>query len=205
MAIEIFEEIAQNSDEWYNCRRGIVTASELHCVIANGRGGAESKTRAKYMRRLAGEILTEEPAERFERPEFDRGHAMEPEIRSYYSMVNDVDVKQVGFVRNGRIGCSPDGLVGDKGAVEFKSKKPEVLIEVLQAKELPSEHKAQVQGILMVTEREWVDFMAYWPKIPKFELRVHRDEAYIGSLRRGVAQFYEELDALVDFLKSYGA
>lgn len=205
MAIEIFEEIEQNSAAWYECRRGIVTASELHTVIANGRGGGESKTRASYMRRLAGEILTEEPAETFKSAEMDRGHTMEPEIRSYYSMVNDVDVKQVGFIRNGRIGCSPDGLVGNRGAVEFKSKKPEVLIGVLQAKELPSEHKAQVQGILMVTEREWVDFMAYWPKMPKFELRVHRDEAYIASLRRGVAQFYEELDALVDFLKSYGA
>ena len=172
--------------------------------IANGRGGAESKTRAAYMRRLAGEILTGDPAETFRSNEMGRGHEMEPEIRSYYSMVNDVDVKQVGFVRNGRIGCSPDGLVGDKGAVEFKSKKPEVLIEVLQKKELPSEHKAQVHSILMVTEREWVDFMAYWPKMPKFETRVYRDEVYIASLRRGVSQFYEELDALVDMLRNYG-
>ena len=34
-------------------------------------------------------------------------------------MLADTDVQQIGFVKRGRFGASPDGLVGSDGLVEF--------------------------------------------------------------------------------------
>ena len=63
--VEIIEidEIEQGSQEWFQIRLGIPTASNFSIVMASGRDGDESKTRAQYMRVLAGEILTGRPGE----------------------------------------------------------------------------------------------------------------------------------------------
>ena len=51
--IQIFDEIEQGTPDWFECRRGIPTASKFATVMAKGEG----KTRSEYMRKLAGEIL----------------------------------------------------------------------------------------------------------------------------------------------------
>lgn len=204
MAIEIFDAIEQGTPEWFAVRAGIPTASEFHTVMAQGRGGGESITRRKYMYALAGERITEEPAENFANAAMDRGHAMEPDARRFYEFTHGVEVSQIGFIRNGGKGCSPDALVGDSGMLEIKTKRPNVLIEVLKSGAVPPEHAAQLQGALWVAEREWIDFIAYWPKMPPFTKRVHRDEIYIARLAKAVAEFNAELDALVDEIRKMG-
>ena len=67
-------------------------------VMAIGKGGAESKTRATYLRKLAGEIITGEPMENFSNAH--RGHAMEGE--GAIDTVTDADPQLVGFIRNGQ-------------------------------------------------------------------------------------------------------
>ena len=161
--MEIFD-CDQNSDEWLRVRCGIPTASAFKDVLAKGQG----KTRRTYMLKLAGEIITGEPSENFTNSHMDRGHEMEADARETYAFMNDADPQLVGFVRNGRKGASPDALIGDAGAAEFKSKMPHILADVLLRDEIPSEHVAQVQGVLWVCEREWCDFVAYWPKMPLF-------------------------------------
>jgi len=59
---------------------------------------------------------------------------------------------------------------------------------------LPPEHLAQCQGNLWVAEREWIDFVSYWPKMPLFVKRVYRDEIYIKNLAAEVDLFNSELD-----------
>ena len=98
----------------------------------------------------------------------ERGRVMEGEARRLYEFLNDAELQHVGFVRNGNTGCSPDSLIGDGGVLEIKTKLPHLQIEVLIADELPPEHKAQVQGHLLVCDRDFVDFASYWPKIPLF-------------------------------------
>lgn len=194
--IEIYRG-EQGTDEWRQMRAGIPTASEFATVLAKGRGGGESKTRRTYLLKLAGERLTGEPAESYSNGHMERGTAMEAEARDAYAFMRDAEYEQVGFIRNGNAGCSPDGLIGDDGMVEIKTKLPHLQLEVLLANELPAEHIAQCQGALWIAEREWLDFVSYWPRLNLFVTRVVRDEAYIARLKIEVADFNEELDTIV--------
>ncbi|MGB3833730.1 MAG: lambda exonuclease family protein [Mesorhizobium sp.] len=203
MTMQIFEEIEQGTDAWFECRMGIPTASMFATVMASGRSGGESKTRAKYMRQLAGEIICGAPTEGYSNASMDRGHVMEPQARKRYAFLTDAEIKQVGFIRNGEKGCSPDSLVGANGMLEIKSKLPDLVIECIERGSFPPEHKAQCQGGLWVAEREWIDIVVYWPGMPFFIKRAYRDEAYIAEMSRAVKVFNEELAELVERIRAY--
>lgn len=204
MTVEIID-VPQNSEEWIRARMGIPTSSMFATVMASGRGGGESKTRATYLRKLAGEIITDEPMENFTNAHMERGHAMEQEARDYYAFLRGVEPQLVGFIRNGDKGGSPDSLIGEDGLLEIKTALPHILIGYIEADKFPPEHMAQCQGNLWVSEREWLDISVYWPKMPPFIKRITRDEKYILNLAGEVARFNDELAALVERVKAYGA
>lgn len=195
-----FIECEQNSDLWRAARCGLATASEFSSILAKGEG----KTRRSYMLRLAGERLTGVPADGFESADTIRGHQMEPEARETYSFVTGSEPQLVGFIKNGNVGCSPDALINANGLLEIKTKKPALLIEVLLKGEFPSEHKAQCQGALWISEREWIDLAVYWPGLPLFITRAKRDETYIVNLAGEVERFNVELDGVVASIRNYG-
>lgn len=189
----------QCSDEWYSARLGIPTASEFHTVLAKGQG----ITRKSYMLKLAGEVLTGEPAQSYNNDHMDRGKAMEDEARTLYAFMYDADTESVGFLRNGRKGWSPDSLIGTNGGLEIKTAFPHILIDKLLKDDFPPEHKAQVQGGIWVGEREWIDLVIYWPKLPLFVKRAYRDDVYIKALSDEVDRFNEELSATVEKISNY--
>jgi len=190
--LRIFD-CAQNSPEWTEARRGIPTASRFSDVLAKGQG----ITRRKYLLTLAGEILTGECAEGFTNAHMERGHAMEDDARQMYAFMRDADPVLVGFMRRGRVGASPDSLVGDDGLLEIKTKLPHLQLDCLEKGKLPSEHVAQVQGQIWVSGRQFCDFVSYWPRMPLFHVRVERDDNYIAKLAQEVDDFLGELDAIV--------
>jgi hypothetical protein len=193
----------QGSEEWFTARLGIPTASEFSTVIASGKGGGESITRRKYLYRLAGEIITGKPEETYSNGHMERGKVMEVEARAAYEMTAETWTMQIGFIRNGAKGCSPDSLVGADGMLEIKTKLPSIMIDVLFRDDVPPEHKAQVQGALWVAEREWLDFVAFWPGMPIFIKRVTRDEEYIKRLSEAVDAFNSELNEIVKRVRGY--
>lgn len=199
MAVEIFN-CEQGTPEWHEARRGIVTASNFSKILAKGEG----KTRATYMRTLAGEIITGAVHEGYKSPSMERGNTMEAEARRFYALMSDIDPQQVGFIRNGKIGYSPDSLVGPSGLLEIKTQQPDLLIETIERDTFPSVHVAQCQGGLWVAEREWIDLVVYWPKMPEFKKRLYRDDRFIGELSRAVDLFNVELHEMVERLRRYG-
>lgn len=184
----------QNSPEWLQARLGIPTASRFKDVLAKGEG----KTRKRYMLDLAGERLTGDPCESYSNVHMERGKEMEAEARNLYCFMTDAECTSVGFIRNGDKGASPDSLIADRGMLEIKTKLPALQIECILADKLPSEHVAQVQGALWVAEREWMDFVSYWPRLPLFVKRVYRDEEYIKNLAAEVARFNAEMIELIE-------
>lgn len=200
----IVHECEQGSEEWFARRMGIPTASEFSTILASGKGGGESKTRAAYLRKLAGEILTGDPMETYTNVHMERGKIMEDEARGFYCFEQNCEVDRVGFVTNGNKGCSPDSLIGKNGGLEIKTALPHIQIERLEKNELPPEHKAQVQGSLWVCEREWWDFVSYCPKLPLLTVRVTRDDGYIANLAGAVYKFNSELAELVERIRRYG-
>lgn len=192
--MQIYRDIEQGSDEWFQVRAGIPTASEFSKILAKGAG----KTRRSYMLKLAGEILTGEPAENFSTTHTRRGHEQEPLARTLYGFAKGLPVEQVGFIRNGDQGASPDGLIGDDGGLEIKTKLPHLHLEVLLADEVPNEHMAQIDGLLWISEREWWDFMSYCPRMEPFVKRVYRNEERIKTLANAVDAFNAELHEIVE-------
>lgn len=206
--IQVFD-YDQYSPDWWACRRGIPTASEFKTLLrTKGRGeDGTSVTRKKYLYRLAGEIITGEAAETYSNAHMERGKEMEAEARDYYAFLSDDPVTQVGFVRDDDkgAGCSPDSFVGDVGVLEIKTALPDILIDHILKGEFPPEHKAQTQGALWVSDREWVDIIIFWRGMTPFVKRAHRDETYIKDLASAVAGFNVELGVIVERIRRYGA
>jgi hypothetical protein len=186
----------QGSEAWFLDRCGRATASEFSSVLAKGQG----KTRAAYMRRVVAERLTGKPIDTYRNGHMDRGTEQEPFARLAYEALTGEPVEQVGFLKHPILmaGCSPDGLVGSKGGAEIKSVISTVQVETIEGGEYPSEHRAQVQGSLWITGREWWDFVSYSPDMPEhlrlYVYRVTRDEPYIANLETEVRRFLAEVD-----------
>jgi len=201
MAVEILRDIEQGTDAWLRARLGVPTASNFSAILARGEG----KTRRSYMMKLASEIITGEVGESFSTPAMDRGKVMEAEARELYAFLQDEPLEQVGFVLNGNRGASPDSLVGRNGGLEIKTQRGDLLAETLLKGDFPPEHKAQVQGNLLVCERDWWDLIVFWPRMPLFRCRVARDEPYLKRLDDEINRFSDELQGVVERLRKVGS
>lgn len=182
----------QGTPEWHEARRGVVTASCFADVLAKGEG----KTRRKLLLTLAGEIISGEVEDGYSNKHMERGHEFESIARELYAFQGDADPQLVGFMRRGRIGASPDALIGTDGLLEIKSKLRWLQLDALERGVLPPEHRAQVQGQLLVSGRSYCDFVSYAPRLPLLIVRVERDEPYIATLKQALADFVGEMDAL---------
>lgn len=194
--MQVITEIKQGTPEWLALRLGIVTCSELECLLVSGRGVEGFGTAAfTYMDQLIGERVTGEAAEiPFQTKATIRGHELEAVARDLYSARFEVEHEEVGIILNHGIGYSPDSLIGGDGLTEIKTKLPKYQVSVILAGEIPKEHIAQCQGGLWVSDREWIDFVSYWPGLPLFVKRAYRDEALIRKLSERVKTFYELLE-----------
>lgn len=200
-------DCVQGTTEWKAAKLGIPSASNFHKVTAGGEG----KVRTRYMRDLAGEILTGRPAESFSNEAMQRGNDMEGEAREHYARTRFAELTRVGFVRNSGliknvvVGASPDSLIGADGGLEIKTMIPALLIDLLEkGAGLPAEHRAQVHGSMWVCERKWWDIKIYYPGMPDYVVRVTRDDSYIQEISNAVEIFAHDLRKLVERLRSMG-
>lgn len=187
----------QGSDLWLKTRAGIPTASNFDKIITTK--GEPSKQRQKYLYQLAGERLTGRPMDTYTNSDMERGKELEAEARLAYEIMTNNTVEQVGFCLDDTrsFGCSPDGLIGDKGGVELKSPILSTAMEYLDKGVLPSIYFQQVQGTLLVTGREWWDFASYFPGLPLLIVPNRRDEKFINVLEKELRIFCAELNELV--------
>jgi hypothetical protein len=210
-ALTVFN-VEQKSPEWFAARIGLPTASVFSTIMASGKDGGASVTRTKLLHKLAGEVITGEPApEGYRNAAMDRGNVLEAEARDSYARRKGVEPQRVGFIRNFDglkiCGCSPDSLIGFDGGLEVKTAEAHVLIPMLQRPAaMPPEHRAQVMGSLWICEREFWDVTIYCHRsMPALDIRVSRDEAFIKELSNEVERFNYDLKKLVQQLRDMGA
>jgi hypothetical protein len=207
----VIVDVAQGSQEWFEARLGMPSASNFGIVMASGRDGDKSLTRTEYLYRIAGEIITGRPAEEtFKSRAMERGKEMEPEAIADYEMRHGVSVRRVGLGINfsglKRCCASPDGIVGFDGGLETKTMRPDLMIPLLErGARMPSEHKAQVMGNMLVFEKDFWDFKIFYPRMPDFTVRVYRDDSYIKEMHNQIEIFNHETKRLVEKLRSMGA
>lgn len=194
--MQIISDLKQGTPEWLQIRLGIATCSEFECLLVNGKGEAGFGAGAfTYMDTLIGERITEEAADPFTgNRHTERGHELEGIARGLYEDRYEVKTTECGIILNHGAGYSPDALVSANGLTEIKTKLPKFQVSVILADEVPKEHVPQCQGGLWISEREWIDFISYWPGMPLFVKRMYRDEVMIRRIAERVKTFYEILD-----------
>lgn len=192
----------QGSPAWFAARLGRVTASRISAVIAEGKGGAPSATRAAYLGELIAETLTGQPCNAFQgNADTERGQETEPAARVAYEIATKQMVDECGLVIHPRIersAASPDGVVGDDGLLEIKCPRVHIHLDYLLSGQPPKAYVPQMAWQAACTERKFVDFVSYCPQMPEdlrlFVVRYVPTPAYLDSLERAVIAFLADMD-----------
>jgi putative phage-type endonuclease len=205
MTIHMME---QRSPEWFSHRMGRVTASRIADVMAQTKTGPGA-ARKNYMADLVAERLTGEAREGFSNAAMQWGTDQEPAARAAYEFLHDASVQEVGFIDHPTLamaGCSPDGLVGEKGMVEIKCPNTATHIDTLLSGNIDGKYLKQMAFQLACAGREWCDFVSYDPRLPAemqlFVKRIPRDPALIVEIETEVSAFLADVDETVAALRA---
>lgn len=201
MSLHVYADLEQGSDEWLEARRGIVTASVVGQLVTPKKLEIASND---YSRALTMQLVAERITGWSETPyvsyDMMRGREDEPVARGVYAE-HWAPVSEVGFmVRDDwgyRIGYSPDGLVGDDGLIEVKSRRPKAHLATILADEVPAENMAQIQCGLLVSGREWCDYLSFCGGMPLWRKRVYPDLRWHEAIVAAVELFEETAAEMV--------
>lgn len=133
-----------------------------------------------------------------------RGVEDEPRAIAKYAE-HYAPVKTVGLmVRDDwgfKIGFSPDGLVGDGGLVEVKSRRQKIQLLTVLADEVPVENMGQLQTGLLVSGWEWIDYISYCGGMKLYVKRVYPDPRWFEAIVQAVAKFESTSAAMISTYK----
>jgi hypothetical protein len=244
----VYREMAQRSEEWYEARRGMVTASMVGALISVGPPDAlavgcsscgsaadepcistarktptpikvphaertaaasnlppvytpaDNDTSRSIVTLLAAERVSGYVEDTWPTRDMWRGIEAEPYARDAYSehyapviecgfMVRDLG----GYV----LGYSPDGLVGDDGLIEIKSPRAKGHVGTVVSGEVPAQYMAQLQCGLLVSGREWIDYVSYSGGLHLWRKRVTPDQRWFDAIKAAVAHTEKAITELV--------
>ena len=196
MTITIYPDLIQGSDEWMQARCGLLTASEMKLIITPTLKIASNDKERAHIYELAAQRITNYVEPSYVGDDMLRGHIDEVEAKLIYA-ANYEPVSEVGFITRQfpgvKIGFSPDGLVGDNGFIEAKSRRQKFQVETIIANACPAEHMLQVQTGLLVTGREWCDFISYCGGMPMMTVRVYPDPVIQAAILEAAVAFEQRL------------
>lgn len=211
MTLHEYPDVEQGSDEWHDQRRGIVTASVVGKLITRSTLKVASNDESRGLTAvLAAERITGFTEPTWMNADMMRGVEDEPRAREKYAE-HYAPVTETGFmVRDDwgfSIGFSPDGLVGDDGLIEIKSRRAKKHLQTVLSSEVPAENMAQIQCGLLVSGRDWCDYVSYCGGMPLWIKRVTPDPrwqeaivAAVENFERAVEQMASDYLAAVDGL-----
>jgi len=201
VTITYHPNVEQGSEEWLAMRCGLLTASEVKKILTTktlkSANNIDTRTHAYE---LAFQRIT-----RFVEPQYVsdamlRGQEDEIYAREAYHE-HFAPVEQVGFITTDKlgftIGYSPDGVVGDDGLIEIKSRGGKYQVQTFAENEVPDEYVLQLQTALLVTERQWIDFISYCGGLPVFVKRVLPDPDIQEAIIAAASGFEERVDDVV--------
>lgn len=212
----------QHSLDWYRARLGNITGSCVGKIYGRGRGAEFSKTGYSYLNGVAGErmiprdvinddiFFTQYVDETTTSSKAMRiGTEREGEARRLYSALYDVEVTETGCTAHPTIAgfaSSPDGLVGSDGVLEIKCPSPGVYMEYLTTVKTPSDLRTynpeyfwQCVSHMMVTGRQWCDFIVYCPynSKPLHRIRIEAMPEYFRDLRPRIISAIKYINSIL--------
>jgi len=197
----------QGSEDWILQRLGHITGSRFGDVIALDKTGKRFlKSRETTIIEVTLELLTGQPGPLWTSKATAWGKHHEPYARMAYEAHTGEMCNSVGFVKHPKylqIGCSPDGLMNNKG---WEAKCPYTTAVHLNTllNGIPPEHMAQVQGGMWCCELDEWDFVSYHPQFPKpmqlYIETIKRDQEFIDDMEIKVLSAIEEINENVSKL-----
>jgi hypothetical protein len=204
MTITYHPNVEQGSDQWHDQRRARLTASEMKLILTPTLKVASNDKERSHLYELAAQSITGHTEPRYVSDDMLRGQVDEIASRALYSE-HFAPVEQCGFVTRDFgggvvIGYSPDGLVGDHGLIECKSRRQKYQLETIIAGPsgaIPEEFVIQCQTGLLVTVREWLDFLSYCGGMPMAPIRVYPDAKIQAAILEAATAFYARMAAKI--------
>jgi hypothetical protein len=201
MIIYSTKDVPQGSDAWLKIRLGVPTTSNFGKIITpTGKASAQS---ADYLNDLLGQLLAGKAEDMHKSSAMMRGNELEPVAVDYYQQHTGNTCKEVGFIttKDGRVGCSPDRLVGKDGLLEVKCPLYKQHVKNLRSGKIDMKYYPQVQGQLLLSRRNWCDFLSFHPDMPSSIVRVERDDEYIDKMKQYIIDFLDEMDEVIAMLQ----
>ncbi len=201
MTITYQKALFQGSDEWKLARCGLLTASEVKLIITPKRlQYADNEKEKSHLYELAAQRVNEYVEPTYIGDDMLRGMDDESHAReTYHEKYSPVDL--CGFITNDdsgfTLGYSPDGLVGDDGQIECKSRRQKYQMETIATDTVPDEYIIQIQTGLLVSGRKWCDFISYCGGMPMFVKRVYPDEKMQAAIQAAAEIFHKKMDNII--------
>jgi hypothetical protein len=206
MTIIYHKELIQRTPEWYAARCGLITASEMKLLVTEKtlKTAANDKSRA-HVFELVGQRITQFVEPSYESFDMQRGKEDELDAKILYNQ-HYAPVEDCGFVTNDewgfKLGYSPDGLIGEDGLIEAKSRnqkyQTETICDYLPAGKIPEEFMLQIQTGLMITRRKWCDFISYSNGMPMVVIRVLPDLEVQRAIEEGARATEKDIAAKIE-------
>lgn len=205
MRVDEALKLEQRSEGWLEAKLGVFGGTSFDVVQSTG-AGFDTLVLEKAAQRLTRDYSVD-----FGNQHTEWGNFYEDYARERYEFLTGNTVRQVGLYYSpwsDWVAVSPDGLVDPTGGIEIKcpSTSKEHLRHIVYG---PGKYTAQIQGCMMVTGRQWWDFVSYDPRLENHEAtldkalhiqRIPRDEEYIANLRLCVDHAVAEVDRLVNLI-----
>lgn len=187
MTLTEYPELEQGSDAWLEQRRGMCTASVVGRLVTpktiKPANNPDSRT---LTMQLVAERVSGWTDPVWVTDDMQRGNDDEPRARDLYAAHYGVEVATTGFLVEDRfgwsLGYSPDGLVGTDGLIEVKSRKAKKHVATIVEDAVPIENMAQIQAGLLVSGRDWCDYLSYCSGLPMWRKRVEPDEKWFAAI-----------------------
>ncbi len=198
--IQYHPELVQGGDEWLAARCGLLTASEMKLILTPSLKPAMNDKERAHLYELMAQRTTRHVEPQYVSDDMLRGQDDEVEARILYDK-HYAKVSDMGFITNNRwgftLGYSPDGLVGDDGLIECKSRRQkyqiQTIVECVTSDIMPDDYVIQVQTGLLVSERKWCDFVSYSGGLPMVVIRVFPNEQIQEAIIKAASAFEERL------------
>ena len=194
------DNVTQGSDEWLSLRCGRLTASEVKKIITPTLKIANNGETRSHAYELAFQRISNFVEPQYVSDSMLRGQEEEFYARQAYCE-NFAPVTEVGFITNDKLGFvlgySPDGLVGDDGLIEIKSRCGKYQVQTIAEDAVPDEYMLQLQTALLVSEREYIDFVSYSGGLPVFVKRVTAEPDYQDAIIAAATAFEDRVAEVV--------
>lgn len=196
MAIIYHPELIQGSEDWLAARCGILTATGIEALLTPTLKPAKNEKSRAHVYEMLAQRITKYVEPQYVSDAMLRGLSDEIYARALYTE-KYAPVEETGFVTNDElgfvVGCSPDGLVGEHGGIEIKSRMQKFQTQTIIEDEVPVDYMIQIQMNLFVTGRRWWDFVSWCGGMPMFVKRVYPQEEYMQAIVTAAIAFEDQL------------